>query len=93
MKLSVKALALTAAILWGGCILLTGIVNLVWSGYGVAFLDVVRSIYPGYAGTQGVVGLVVGTLYGVVDGAVCGALFAWLYNRLSGAGQGNAAAA
>ncbi len=84
MKLSVKALAVTAAILWGGCILLTGILNLIWSGYGVAFLDMVRSIYPGYAGTAGFGGVIVGTLYGAIDGAVCGAIFAWLYNRLSG---------
>jgi len=86
MKLSVKALAVTAAILWGGCILLTGILNLIWSGYGVAFLDMVRSIYPGYAGTAGFGGVIVGTLYGVIDGAVCGAIFAWLYNGLSGGG-------
>lgn len=34
MKLSVKGLAPTAAILWGGCILLVGVMNLIWSGYG-----------------------------------------------------------
>jgi hypothetical protein len=84
MKLSVKGLALTAAIVWGGCILLTGILNLIWAGYGVAFLDVVRSIYPGYQATSGFAGVIVGTLYGAVDGAVCGAVFAWLYNVLGG---------
>lgn len=84
MKLSVKGLAVTAAVLWGGCILLTGILNLIWGGYGVAFLDMVRSVYPGYAGTSGFAGVIVGTLYGAVDGAVCGALFAWIYNRVSG---------
>ena len=86
MKLSVKGMALTSAILWGGCILAVGILNLVWSGYAVAFLDLMRSIYPGYAGTSGFVGVVVGALHGAVDGSICGALFAWLYNRLSGAG-------
>ncbi|MGD8319754.1 MAG: hypothetical protein PVJ02_04855 [Gemmatimonadota bacterium] len=85
MKLSVKGLAAAAAILWGGCILFTGIVNLVWSGYGVTFLGMVRSVYPGYAGTSGFGGVIVGTLYGAVDGAVCGALLAWLYNLVSGA--------
>lgn len=84
MKLSVKAFALTAGILWGGWILLIGIANLVWPGYGSAMLDMARSMYPGYAGTAGFVGVVVGTLYGLVDGAVCGAVFAWLYNKLSG---------
>jgi len=88
MKLSVKGLALSAAILWGGCILLMGVLNLIWNGYAVAFLDLMRSIYPGYAGTQGFMGVVVGTLYGAVDGAVCGALLAWLNNRLTGGSQG-----
>ena len=87
MKLSVKGLAITSAIVWGGCILLTGILNLVWTGYGVAFLDMARSIYPGYQAMSGFVGVIVGTLYGLVDGAVAGALFAWLYNVLSGAGR------
>ncbi len=86
MKLSVKGLAVTAAILWGGAIFLTGILNLMWSGYGVAFLDMARSIYPGYASTGGFGGVIVGTLYGMIDGVVCGAIFAWLYNRLSGGG-------
>jgi hypothetical protein len=82
MKLSVKGLALTAAIVWGGCILLTGILNSVWTGYGVAFLDVVRSLYPGYQAMSGFPAVIVGTLYGAVDGAICGAVFAWLYNTL-----------
>jgi len=86
MKLSVKGLAITAAIVWGGAIFLTGLLNLIWMGYGVAFLDMARSIYPGYAGTAGFAGVIVGTLYGVVDGAVGGAVFAWLYNRLSAGG-------
>ena len=92
MKLSVKGLAITSAIVWGGCILLTGILNLIWTGYGVAFLDMVRSIYPGYQAMSGFVGVIVGTLYGVVDGAVCGAIFAWLYNKLSGSSGGAATA-
>ncbi len=45
-----------------------------------------RAIYPGYGGTAGVGGVIVGTLYGVVDGAVGGAIFAWLYNAVSGSG-------
>lgn len=93
MKLSMKGLALTAAILWGGCIFLVGVLNLVWSGYGTAFLDLVRSIYPGYAGTAGFGGVIVGTLYGIVDGLVCGALFGWFYNALSSSGRGTGAPA
>jgi hypothetical protein len=86
MKLSVKALAITAAILWGGSILLVGIMGMIWPGYGEAYLDMARSIYPGYEAMSGFGGVLVGTVYGLLDGVVCGALFAWLYNRFSGTG-------
>jgi hypothetical protein len=82
--LSVKGLAWTGGILWGLCVLLVGILNLIWPSYGTEFLDLARSIYPGYAGTAGVGGVIVGTLYALVDGAVAGAVFAWLYNRMAG---------
>ena len=88
MKLSVKGLALASAIGWGGSILIAGIMNLIWSGYGVAFLDLARSIYPGYAAMSGFVGVLVGTVYGFVDGLVGGAVIAWLYNMLSGSSAG-----
>jgi hypothetical protein len=86
MKLSVKGLALTSAIMWGGSIFIMGVLNLIWAGYGVAYLDMVRSIYPGYAATSGFGGVIVGTCYGLVDGFVGGAIFAWLYNALKGGG-------
>jgi len=92
MKLSVKGLALTTAIVWGGCILLTGTLNQIWAGYGVAFLDMARSIYPGYQAMSGFTGVIVGTLYGVVDGLIGGAVFAWLYNMLSGSTGSSAGA-
>jgi hypothetical protein len=80
MKLSIKAMAWAAAILWAACLFLTGILNLIFPSYGVAFLDMMKSIYPGYEHMSGFGGVVVGTLYALVDGAVCGALFGWLYN-------------
>ena len=83
MKLSIKGLALASGILWGGSILLVGVGNLIWPSYGVAFLDLARSIYPGYGGAAGIGGVIVGTLYGVADGAVGGAIFAWLYNKFA----------
>jgi len=82
--LSAKGLAWTAGIVWGACVLLVGIANLIWPGYAVAFLDMVRSIYPGYAETSGFVGVIVGTLYALVDGFVGGWIFGWLYNRFAG---------
>ncbi len=78
--LSVKGLALTGGILWAGCVLLVGVANLVWPSYGVAFLEIARSLYPGYANTAGFGGVIVGMLYALLDGAILGAVFAWLYN-------------
>jgi hypothetical protein len=81
VKLSVKALASAGALLWGGCVLLMGILNLLFPRYGAAMLEMLRSVYPGYAALSGLVGVIVGTLYATLDGAVGGALLAWLYNR------------
>ena len=81
---SVKGLALTGGSLWAACVFLVGLGNLVWPSYGVAFLEVARSLYPGYAHTAGFFGVIVGTLYALLDGAILGALIAWLYNRFRG---------
>jgi hypothetical protein len=83
MRLDTKALALTGGILWGGCLLLVGLVNLAAPSYGLAWLQLAASIYPGYHATAGLGSLVVVTLYGLVDGAAAGALFGWVYNRLA----------
>ena len=88
MKVSIKGLALACGCFWGGSILLVGTINLFWPVYGVAFLDVSRSVYPGYANSTGLVALIFGTMYGLVDGMVIGAIIAWLYNTFSPAHQG-----
>ncbi|MDA2934369.1 hypothetical protein MYX82_08495 [Acidobacteria bacterium AH-259-D05] len=80
MKLNIKAVSLTVAIFWGGSILLVGLANLIWTGYGVAFLEMVASIYPGYQATPSFGEVIVGTIYGLVDGFICGLIVAWLYN-------------
>ena len=83
MKLNVKAFALTIGLVWAVALFLIILANLIWCEYGVALLDVVDSIYPGYhRGTT--VGLIVGPLYGFVDAVVAGWIFAWLYNRFCG---------
>jgi hypothetical protein len=80
MRLNVFALAATAALFWGGSILLVAAANLAWPGYGAAFLDFAASMYPGYEPGPGIGSVLTGTLYGLVDGAIGGAVFAWLYN-------------
>lgn len=82
MKLDVKALALAGAILWGGCVLLMGLANLVWAGYGTHFLGFLASVYPGYHATRSIAELVIVTIYAFFDGLIGGAIFGWLYNRL-----------
>jgi hypothetical protein len=83
MRINVIALSVTAALFWSAAILIVASVNLVWPGYGVAFLELTASIYPGYHPGTGVESVITGTLYGLVDGAIGGAVFGWLYNYLS----------
>jgi len=80
MKINIKALSLTVAIVWGGSILLIGSANLIWTTFGVAFLEVIASIYPGYQAASSFGEVIVGTLYGLVDGFVGGLIIGWLYN-------------
>lgn len=86
MTLSLKGLTWALGILWGGAMLLTGLANLVFPGYAVAFLEWAASFYPGYHGPGGFGSVLVVTLYGLVDGAVGGLILAWLYNRFAGRG-------
>ena len=81
--LSVRGLALAGGLLWGGCLLVVGTCHHIWPTYGTAFLDVLRSVYPGYGAAVGALGVLRGTVYGAVDGAVAGALAAWLYNAVA----------
>lgn len=84
MKLDVKAMAIAIGLLWGiVAMFLTGLANMIWSGYAQGFLDVMASVYPGYHATASFGQVIIGTLYGLVDGAVGGAIFAWLYNRFA----------
>lgn len=80
MRFNVVALAITTGLFWGAAILLVSLASLIWPGYGVAFLDVTASVYPGYHAGTGIGSVVVGTVYALVDGAIGGAIFAWLYN-------------
>ncbi len=84
MKLSIKALALAAGILWGGAILFVSVIQMMSPDYGVQFLNLVASVYPGYQAGAGAGSVVTGTLYGFADGAIGGAIFAWLYNVIAG---------
>jgi hypothetical protein len=83
-QLSAKAMALVTAILWGGCLLFVGLINLAAPTYGADFLQMMSSVYPGFHTTRTVGEVFLGTVYGFADGAIGGYLFALLYNWVKG---------
>ena len=84
MRLNTVAMAVAFGILWGACLLLVGVANMIWPSYGQAFLQLCASIYPGYHPGTGVGSVVIGTIYAFVDALVGGAIFGWLYNLIVG---------
>lgn len=94
MRVSLKAITLSSAILWGFAMLFVGLVHMADSAYGGDFLRMMSSVYPG-ADTAPTLGRVLlGTIYGFVDGAVAGGIFGLLYSAFAGgAGHGTAGSA
>jgi len=84
MRLSIKAMAAASGLLWGSALLVVGLINGVRPSYGRRFLQLMSSVYPGYRVRRTPGSIAVGTAYGLFDGAVGGAVFALLYNQLSG---------
>jgi hypothetical protein len=84
MRLSLGSLALASALFWALTFLFVGVVNYVRPPYGLAFLEVMSSLYPGYKPLGSPNSIIVGTLYAFVDGGVAGAIFAWFYNIFTG---------
>ena len=83
MRLSTRAMAISGGLLWGGALLLLGLVNLGIPTYGAAFLGVVSSVYPGFHASRTFGDVIVGALYGTIDGGAAGFVFAWLYNLVN----------
>lgn len=83
MRLKVRAVTIALGLVCGLLVFVTGVLNIVWRGYGQAFLNILASIYPGYEATGSVGGVIVATLYGFVDGALIGLAYALLYNRIA----------
>ena len=80
MKFNVRALSLTAGILWGLTIFFATLWLLVF-GYSGHFITVLNHFYFGYSFS--IVGAFIGLVWGFVDGVICGAIFGWLYNALA----------
>jgi hypothetical protein len=84
MQLSLRAMTFAGALLWGGAILMVGLINHALPDYGLNFLEMMSSVYPWFHTFHTIRGIFVGALDGLVDGAVAGLLFAWLYNKFAG---------
>jgi hypothetical protein len=83
MRLSVKATAISSGLLWGGCMLTCGVINLAKRSYARPFLRMMSSIYPGFHNSRTLPDVLVGTAYGIADGAAVGAVFAAVYNQFT----------
>ena len=83
MKLSIKALALAAAILKTIVFLFVALMNLILPPYGGAFLAMLNSVYLGYDPTTGPFSMIIGVLYSLIAGGIAGAVFGWIYNRFA----------
>jgi hypothetical protein len=87
MRLNLKAMAIAAGVLWGGAILFVSLVNLVRPSYGMTFLQMVSSVYPGFRASRTLADVLTGTGYAIVDGAVGSLLFGLIYNVCVGANR------
>lgn len=77
-----RALAYVSAALCGAGVLVIGLINLSDPDYGLEFLELLASVYPGYTAERSVESVLIGAGYALVKGAALGWLFGWLYNRL-----------
>jgi len=61
VQLGIRGTAVSVGLIWSVlAMFLLGLTNLLWPGYGQAFLEAMASLYPGYGGLGQVS---VGTLY------------------------------
>ena len=72
MRLSLKAMAIAAGLLWGGAILCVGLINLVDANYGTNFIQLTSSVYPWFHASRTIGNVVIGTVDGFIDGAFAG---------------------
>ncbi len=85
--MNTKAAALTGSILWGGSVLLVGLMNLKSERYGREFLRVLASIYPGYSARRNGRQVALAALLAAADGAIGGAITATLYGKMLDASE------
>jgi hypothetical protein len=84
MRLSVKGLMFAAGIGWALIVLVVGILNMIFEGYGAAYLQTLAAPFPWYTASGQVVDLIIGIVWALVVGGICGIIFALLYNAFAG---------
>ena len=81
MKLNVKTFSLALAIIWCLGVFISGILATLFN-YGAAYVNMLSSVYIGFKATY--LGSVIGAIWGFFDAWIGGAIFAALYNKLTG---------
>lgn len=79
--LNAKSLGLAGGVLWGVSMFVMTWVNQ-WCGYGTEFLNLIATVYPGYA--LSAMGSFIGLAWGFADGFIGLFLLGWLYNKFGG---------
>ncbi len=87
MKFNIAAAAITLGVGFAIALGLSGILNMLFEGYGQAFLDLMASVYPGYKASGSAGDLVIGCFYATTDGIIAGGGLALLYNLASSIGK------
>ncbi|HVN05634.1 MAG TPA: hypothetical protein VMT86_14510 [Bryobacteraceae bacterium] len=83
MKYSLRAIALSSAVLWGFAMLFVGLIHMAEPSYGGEFLRMMSSVYPGADTAPNLGRVILGTIYGLVDGAIAGYVFGLLYRAFA----------
>ena len=83
LQLSLKATAIAAGLVWGGAILIVGLINLADPSYGMSFIQMTSSVYPWFHASRSIGNVIIGTVDGLIDGAIAGLIFALLYNAVN----------
>jgi hypothetical protein len=79
-KVNVKAFGMACGVLWGGSLLIVGLIDTV-STWGDAWGKVAASIYLGYMPT--VLGSIIVGICGFISAGLFGLALAWLYNKFA----------
>ncbi len=74
-------LGLALGVTWGLSLFIITLLA-VGIGYGILFLEVVGSVYPGFH--ISVLGSIIGLIYGLIDGWIAGLVIGWFYNLFCG---------